>query len=380
MLPQGDATADVYTALGLLADIVDTVREPLLVLDAEFRVTHANRSFFRTFRVTPEDTIGQIIFSLGNGQWDIAPLHTLLHHQLPLQAQLDDFDVEHVFPGIGRKVMLLNARLISSREHLPRMILLAIEDVTERRHAEQQLGAQRRELQRSNTALRAFASVASHDLQEPLRKILAFGERLSAAAGPVLDGDARGYLDRMTDAAARMRNLITDLLAYAQVTTRAQPFVRVDLGALAREVIADLETSIAEAGGRVEVGDLPTIDADPLQMRQLLQNLLGNALKYRRPDQPLVVRVQSQPLDARQCALTVSDNGIGFDDQYAERIFGMFERLHNRKDYEGSGIGLAICRSIAEHHGGTITAISTPGQGSTFTVSLPVTQFTSADM
>ncbi len=184
----------------------------------------------------------------------------------------------------------------------------------------------------------------------------------------------------MIDAAARMRNLITDLLAYAQVTTRAQPFVRVDLGALAREVIADLETSIAEAGGRVEVGHLPTIDADPLQMRQLLQNLLGNALKYRRPDQPLIVRVESPPLDARQCALTVSDNGIGFDDQYAERIFGMFERLHNRKDYEGSGIGLAICRSIAEHHGGTITAISTPGQGSTFTVSLPVTQFTSADM
>ncbi len=299
MLPQGDATADVYTALGLLADIVDTVREPLLVLDAEFRVTHANRSFFRTFRVTPGDTIGQIIFSLGNGQWDIAPLHTLLHHQLPLQAQLDDFDVEHVFPGIGRKVMLLNARLISSREHLPRMILLAIEDVTERRHAEQQLGAQRRELQRSNTALRAFASVASHDLQEPLRKILAFGERLNATAAHALDGDARGYLDRMIGAAARMRNLITDLLAYAQVTTRAQPFVRVDLGAVAREVIADLETSIAEAGGRVELGDLPTIDADPLQMRQLLQNLLGNALKYRRPDQRLVVRVESQPLDAR---------------------------------------------------------------------------------
>ncbi|MHB1863993.1 MAG: sensor histidine kinase [Gemmatimonadaceae bacterium] len=380
MLSQGDATADVYTALGLLADIVDTVREPLLVLDAEFRVTHANRSFFRTFRVTPDDTIGQIIFALGNGQWDIAPLHTLLHQELPLQAQLDDFDVEHVFPGIGRKVMLLNARLVSSREHLPRMILLAIEDVTERRHAEQQVAAQRRELQRSNTALRAFASVASHDLQEPLRKILAFGDRLSATAGPALIGDARGYLERMLNAAARMRNLITDLLAYAQVTTRAQPFVRVNLGALAREVIADLETSIAEAGGRVEVGDLPTIDADPLQMRQLLQNLVGNALKYRRSDQPLIVRIEAPLVDGRTCALAVSDNGIGFDDQYVERIFGMFERLNNRKDYEGSGIGLAICRSIAEHHGGTITAISTPGQGSTFTVSLPVTQFTSADM
>jgi len=378
--PPGDAVADAYTALGLLADIVDAVREPLLVLDGDFRVTHANRSFFRTFEVTAGDTIGESIFALGNGQWDIAPLHTLLHHHLPLQAQLDDFDVEHVFPGIGRKVMLLNARLISYGQHVPRMILLAIEDVTERRRAEQLLAAQRRELERSNAALNAFASVASHDLQEPLRKILSFGERLSATAGPTLDAESREFLGRMLNAASRMRTLVSDLLAYAQVTTRAQPFAPVDLGRVAREVIADLETSIADAEGRVEVADLPVIDADPLQMRQLLQNLIGNALKYRRPGVPLAVHIEAHARDIGHCALTVRDNGIGFGNHYAERIFGMFERLHGRTEYAGSGIGLAICRSIAEHHGGSIAATGTPGQGAAFTVLLPFTQLTAADM
>lgn len=378
--PIGDAVTDAYTALRLLADIVDAVREPLLVLDGEFRVTHANRSFFRTFEVTADDTIGESIFRLGNGQWDIAPLHTLLHHHLPLQAQLDDFDVEHVFPGIGRKVMLLNARLISYGQHVPRMILLAIEDVTERRRAEQLLAAQRRELERSNAALNAFASVASHDLQEPLRKILSFGERLSAAAGPTIDPESRAFLERMLSAAARMRTLVSDLLAYAQVTTRAQPFASVDLGRVVHEVLADLETSIADADARVEVGDLPTIDADPLQMRQLLQNLIGNALKYRRAGIPPVVHIEATAGDAAYCTLTVRDNGIGFDDHYAERIFGMFERLHRRTEYAGSGIGLAICRSITDHHGGSIAATGTPGQGATFTVHLPFTQLTAADM
>ena len=379
-IPQRSETvADVYAALGLLADIVDTVREPLLVLDAGFRITHANRSFFRTFQVTPEETIGESIFALGNGQWNIPQLHTLLRDALPLQAQLDDFDVDHVFPGIGRKVMLLNARLVSPAAESPRMVLLAIEDVTERRRVEQQLAAQRRELQRSNAALDAFASVASHDLQEPLRKILAFGERLNATAGPALDGSARGYLDRMLNAATRMRSLITDLLAYARVTTRTQPFVRVDLGRVAREVIGDLETSIAETGGHVEVGELPTIEADPLQMRQLFQNLFSNALKYRNPTTPLVVHVESRPTDDGQCVVTVADNGIGFGTQYAERIFGMFERLHGRTEYEGSGIGLAICRSIAEHHGGAISATATLGQGSAFTVVLPCAHLTPAE-
>ncbi len=374
-LPDG-AVRDVPAAQRLLLDIIDTVREPLIVLDAEFRVTQANRAFFRTFRVEPEDTIGEVLFTLGDRQWDIAPLRELLRDKLAVEPQLNDFDVDQEFPGIGRKIMLLNARLVSQGPNLPRIILLAIEDITARRLTEWRLAEQHRELERSNAALDEFASVASHDLQEPLRKILSFGDLLSTSAGPALDGTAREYLARMLSAAARMRTLISDLLLYSQVTTRVQPFVRTDLARVAREVIADLETSIAESGGRVEVGELPVIDADALQMRQLLQNLLGNALKYRQKNTPPVVRLgcSSPPPGGQHCTITVSDNGIGFNEKHAGKIFRMFVRLHGRAEYEGSGIGLAICRKIVERHGGTIAATSTAGAGATFSVTLPVTQ------
>jgi len=364
----------VPAAQRLLLDILDTVREPLLVLDAEFRVKQANRAFFATFCVEPEDTIGEVLFTLGDGQWDIAPLREL-RDKLGAEPQLNDFDVDHVFPGIGRKIMLLNARLVSQGPNHPRIILLAIEDITARRFTEWRLAEQHRELERSNAALEEFASVASHDLQEPMRKILSFGELLNASAGPALEGSGRAYLGRMLSAAARMRTLVRDVLLYSQVTTRTHPFVRTDLARVAREVITDLETSIAESGGRVEVGELMVIEADALQMRQLLQNLLGNALKYRQKDTPPVVRLASTN-GGPNCAITVADNGIGFNEKHAGTIFRMFTRLNARTEYEGSGIGLAICRKIVERHNGTIAATSTPGAGATFTVTLPVKQAT----
>jgi len=373
----GGGTGHVPAAQQLLVDILDTVREPLLVLDHEFRVMQANRAFFRTFRVEPRDTIGTVLFDLGDGQWDIARLRELLRDKLPVEAQLDDFDVDHVFPGIGRKIMMLNARLVSKGPNEPRIILLAIEDITERRFTEWHLADQHRELERSNDALDEFAAVASHDLQEPLRKILSFGEQLVATAGPALEGDARRHVERMLGAADRMRTLISDLLTYSQVATRVVPFAATDLAGVAREVVADLEATIADAGGRIEIGELPVIDADTAQMRQLLQNLLGNALKYRRKDVPPVVRLSSACSGGRNCTITVADNGIGFNDRYAEKIFKMFERLHARTQYAGSGIGLAICRKIVERHSGTIAATSTDGQGATFTVTLPITQVNS---
>jgi signal transduction histidine kinase len=372
--PSGPLPVAVPAAQRLLLDILDTVREPLLVLDHEFRVIQANRAFFRTFRVEPQDTVGTVLFALGDGQWDIAPLREMLRDKLPVESQLDDFDVDHVFPGIGRKIMLLNARLVFQGPDEPRIILLAIEDITERRFTEWRLADQHHELERSNEALDEFASVASHDLQEPVRKILAFGDLLNASVGEALEGPAREHLARMLSAAARMRTLINDLLLYSQVTTRVQPLVRTDLARIAREVLADLETTIAESGGRVEIGELPTIDADPLQMRQLFQNLIGNALKYRQPGRPPVVQLTCTKPSRPICSIVVTDNGIGFSERQAGKIFGMFVRLHGRSEYAGSGIGLAICRKIAERHQGTITATSTPGEGSTFTVALPVTQ------
>jgi signal transduction histidine kinase len=254
------------------------------------------------------------------------------------------------------------------------------------------------DLQRNNQELQEFAYVASHDLQEPLRKIQAFGNLLEEEYGEAL-GDGKAYLDRMRNAAGRMRVLIDDLLTFSRVTTKAQPFSEVDLNIVAREVVDDLEVQIRATHGAVEVGELPTIAADALQMRQMLQNLIGNALKFYRQDVPPTVRISAEVFNASgslqdnhpeaeqsenaeneadrdatktYCRLFVEDNGIGFDEKYLDRIFTVFQRLHGKSEYEGTGIGLAVVRKIVERHGGTITAYSTPGQGSTFIVTLPV--------
>jgi signal transduction histidine kinase len=228
-------------------------------------------------------------------------------------------------------------------------------------------------LERSNRELQDFASVASHDLQEPLRKIQAFGDRLRVKYTEVLGVDGKDYLNRMLNASARMQTLINDLLTFSRVTSKAQPFVPVDLAKITREVLSDLEVRIQETGGRVEVGEMLNIDADPLQMRQLLQNLIGNALKFHRDETPPLVKLHSNRLNGNgDCQIVIEDNGIGFDEKYVERIFVVFQRLHGREKYAGTGIGLAVCRKIAERHGGNITASSKPGQGATFTVTLPI--------
>jgi light-regulated signal transduction histidine kinase (bacteriophytochrome) len=179
----------------------------------------------------------------------------------------------------------------------------------------------------------------------------------------------------MQKAAARMQTLINDLLTFSRLTTKASPFVPVKLAQIAHEIREDLESRIEQVKGRVEIGDLPVIVADGVQMRQLLQNLVGNALKFRRPEEAPVVKVTARTfLDkagVEVCELTVADNGIGFDEKYLDRIFNVFQRLHSRSEYEGTGMGLAIVRKIALHHGGTISAKSRPGHGATFIVTLP---------
>jgi signal transduction histidine kinase len=251
-----------------------------------------------------------------------------------------------------------------------------------------------RDLTRSNSGLEQFASVASHDLQEPLRKIQAFGDRLKRVEGANLSQAGNDYLERMQHAAARMQVLINDLLTYARVSAGQGAVVPVDLAAIMQAVLTDLETRIAQSGGQVNVGPLPIIEGDPLRLRQLLQNLISNALKFLQPDVPPIVTVSAVLLpredsedagpeaDAAPPAwlrLTLQDNGIGFEQKHAERIFEVFKRLHGRSAYEGTGIGLALCRQIVEQHGGHITAISTPGQGATFLVTLPLRQAQGVD-
>jgi two-component system, LuxR family, sensor kinase FixL len=254
----------------------------------------------------------------------------------------------------------------------------AIRDITDRKRAEEKLTRFAKQVQRSNRELEQFASIASHDLQEPLRKIQTFGDRLQSKCGDQLGEQGSDYLRRMRSAAARMQAFISNLLAYSRLTSQSRPFAAVDLNQVAREVLSDLEGRLQESGGRVEVGRLPVLEADPLQMRQLLQNLIGNGLKFHRPEQAPLVRVEARIMEddpgEPRCRITVQDNGIGFEDAYLTRIFEPFQRLHGPQEFEGTGMGLTICRRIVERHSGTITARGIPGQGATFIITLPVRQ------
>ena len=256
--------------------------------------------------------------------------------------------------------------------------VLVFKDITERRRVEETLTQRAAELARSNAELEQFAFVASHDLQEPLRKIQAFGDRLKLKCDSTQPPETRDYLDRMQNAAARMRTLIDDLLAFSRVMRRTEPFVPVDLGRVTREVLGDLEVRIEKSGAKVEVGELPTIDADATQMRQLILNLLSNALKFQPPGGTPVVKIVARALSAPSgeplCEISVQDNGIGFEEKYLDKIFAVFQRLHGRSEYEGTGVGLAVCRRIVDRHHGNITAQSQLGQGATFLVTLPVKQ------
>ncbi len=246
-----------------------------------------------------------------------------------------------------------------------------VQDMTEARRVSAELDRAMQDLQSRNRELQDFAFVASHDLQEPLRKVQAFSDRVIQRYAGQLDPQAIDYLRRVDAAAHRMQVLIDDLLAYSRVTSQGQPFAPVDLAVVAREVLSDLEVRIDETGARIEVGDLPVVDGDRTQLRQLLQNLLANALKFRAPGRAPCVVVESSVAESEQVVIRVSDNGIGFEAQHAERIFAPFQRLHGRQQYEGTGIGLAVVRKIVERHAGRIRAIGRPGEGATFEVSLP---------
>jgi len=236
--------------------------------------------------------------------------------------------------------------------------------------ANQELQVNAERLARLNEELQEFAFVASHDLQEPLRKITTFGSRLETKYAMVLGEDGRDYLTRMTQSAQRMSNLLYALLAYSRVTTKLTPVQPIDLTEVVKAAVSDLEMAIERAGAEVEIGSLPVAEVDPHQMRQLFQNLIANAVKYRRNGEKPKIKVYGR-LEDNGCRIFVEDNGIGFEERYLDRVFRPFQRLHSRSEYEGTGMGLAICRKIAERHGGGITAESTPGQGSTFIVMLP---------
>ncbi|MEM9442642.1 MAG: ATP-binding protein, partial [Pseudomonadota bacterium] len=280
---------------------------------------------------------------------------------------------QHNLSGHVLQRRLPNGRWILINEHRTGDggVVVLHTDITELKDREAALA-------RSNRELEAFASIASHDLQEPLRKVEAFGDRLRRKYEPELGDDGKMYIDRMQNSVVRMRALINDLLDYSRVTTKGKPFQPIDLNEVLEDVVSDLEVRIEEVEGEVTVAPLPVVDADRTQMHQLFQNLVSNALKFHNPDQSPKVQIRAEMVDLGQhvkqrcCQIEVSDNGIGFDMKYADRIFGIFQRLHSRAEFEGTGIGLATCRKIVERHHGLIDVKSVSGEGSSFTIELPI--------
>ncbi len=293
-------------------------------------------------------------------------------------VEVHGVDLEVVFDNGETRYLYGNVSPLVDPQEGSRGAVAAFMDITERKQDQAELERYAAQLERSNQDLEQFAFVASHDLQEPLRKVVAFGSRLQDNLAGQLGEEDLDFLARMVNASQRMQALLGGLLSYSRVSTRANPFTRLDLSQVLRGVLSDLEVLVEATQGQVNLGDLPLIDADPLQMHQLFQNLIGNALKFHRPDVPPVIDVtaeapRSDPATGELLvSILIKDNGIGFDLQDLERIFRPFERLHGHNEYEGTGMGLAICKKIVERHGGTITAQSVPGHGSTFIVTLPV--------
>ena len=346
-------------------NIVDTVREPLLVLDKELKVISANKSFYRDYHVAQKQTVGKRIYDLGNGQWNIPALRRLLEEILPQKKIIDNFEVEHTFPIIGHKVMLLNARQLAD---LP-MILLAIDDTTERKKTEQARDRYLKELGRSNSELEQFAYIASHDLQEPLRMVVSYLQLLENRYSTTFDEKAKRWINFAVDGGKRMQILLSELLAYSRIATKAKPLEKTNLNTILQDVLSDLEAAINESKVKIIAKNLPIVTADPVQMGQLLQNLMSNAIKFRNKSQPLIT-IASEHSD-NKWTISVKDNGIGIDSEYYEKIFTIFQRLHTREEYPGTGIGLAVCKKIVERHQGEIWVESEQGKGTTFFFSLP---------
>lgn len=244
-------------------------------------------------------------------------------------------------------------------------------DITERRKAEELLKRQAEELARSNRELELFAAVASHDLQAPVQKILGFADLLLKKQGGEMDDKSKDYLERVISAGERMGRLISDLLNHSKVSRSQNPFTEVDLNKVIADVLSDLDLRVKEKNAVIQKGALPVVRADALQMHQLFQNLIGNALKFHKREETPRISVGAGFRQDGFYEISVRDNGIGFDEKHSEKIFEPFSRLHTASEYEGSGIGLSTCQKIAARHGGRIMASSVPGQGATFSLILP---------
>ena len=348
-------------ALEYAQSIVDTVREPLLVLDGTLHIRTASRAFNSTFGVSREETEGRHIYELGNGQWNIPTLRKLLEEVTSEGRDFQDFEVTHDFPALGRRVMLINARKLWTEEHNSLLVLVAIEDVTERKRMHE-------ELVRSNEGLQRFAYTAAHDLRSPLNTALNFSQLLSRRTEQKLDEPEKEILRTTIGSLERLNALMEGILTFSEMGSAPQQLTVISLKYPLQIAIDNLKHHIENTGLSITIGTLPEVPSDRTQMVMVFQNLIGNALKYRRAEAP-EISIEAVRDDSHW-RISVADNGQGFDAKYASDIFEPFKRLHGT-NIKGSGIGLATCKRIVERSGGRIWAESLPGQGSTFFFTIP---------
>jgi PAS domain S-box-containing protein len=339
--------------------IRDATGRVLEANDAYLKIIGYTRSEVETGRVNVRDITPPEYHGLDQG----------CSNEVVNQGFCKPYEKEYLRKDGTRVPVLIGYSLLEGEQ--PEYIGFVL-DLSELKQAQEELLTFTQKLKRSNEELENFAFIASHDLREPLRKVYLFGNSLRRELEGQLSEEAGDYLNRMQNAAERMQAMINGLLDLSRVNKQGGEFEPVNMTRIALDVVEDLEAQITKTGGQVVIDDLPPVQGDPLQLRLLLQNLIGNALKYHIPETPPVVKVHARQIPG-WVEIMVEDNGIGFDQKEVEKIFQPFQRLVGRNHYEGTGIGLAICKKIVERHGGEITAISEPGKGSTFIVTLPVT-------
>ena len=361
-----------------LSQILMTAAEGIYGIDGDGTVTFINPRACQMLGYEEHELIGKDMHATvhhSRRDGSLYPREECGIHFPDLPGESADGDV--FWTKAGQPIPIESASSPLDPDDKTKGAVITFRDITNRKRDELALRRYAQELKRSNSELQEFAYAASHDLQEPLRKIQAFGERLNNKCYDALDDTGRHYLERMVDASTRMRRLIDDLLSYSRVNSKTTSFLPVELSAVIADVLSDLEPRISAENATIRVGEMPAIEADPGQMHQLFLNLVANSLKFRRPGvQPSIsiegsVEVGENGAMAR---IAVADNGVGFEPRHAERIFGMFERLHGRDEFDGTGVGLATCRKIAERHAGELTAWGEPDAGAVFTLLLPVRQ------
>jgi PAS domain S-box-containing protein len=351
--------------------LLEVAPDPIVIVDMHGAIAIVNRQTELTFGYAREELLGQPVELLVPD--DLRAVHTAHRQRYTTEPRTRPMGVGLELFGRRKDGSRFPVEISLSPLHAgsETLIVSIIRDITSRKQAEERLRAAAAELERSNRELEQFAYVASHDLQEPLRMVASYTQLLARRYKGKLDADADEFIGFAVDGARRMQELINDLLTYSRVGSRALELQSVDTACVVDRVVADLAGAIQDGGGQVTHDELPTIRADAIQIQQLFQNLIANGIKFRRPDVRPEVHVSARRShDAWTFAVT--DNGIGIERQYLERIFVLFQRLHSRAEYPGTCIGLAICKKIVERHAGTLTVQSEPGRGTTFVFTLPI--------